>query len=273
MAKEPRTTINLSPELSRQLEQLAESFSKESAAFNVAKLVKRLRNIYVHLGTPNKEIIPSVLIEAGLLSGFADGASLAEIREWAESLRAHVDLDNKAANNPMPISTLILSAIIVPEAKVADGLSIQTITVSWQEIVKHLERNWTTAHEIPAEKWEEIIAGAFKKEGYDEVILTHRSGDDGRDVIAIRKGIGTVKILGSVKAYGPGRLVRHDDVRALVGVLAMEPDSSKGIITTTSDFAPKIYTNPKYTALMPTRLELVNGKQLQEWLVKLAKVH
>lgn len=119
--------------------------------------------------------------------------------------------------------------------------------------------------------WEEIIAGAFKKEGYDEVILTPRSGDDGRDVIAIRKGIGTVKILGSVKAYGPGRLVRHNDVRDFVGVLALEPDSSKGIITTTSDFAPKVYTNPKYKVLMPTRLELVNGKQLQEWLSKLSK--
>jgi hypothetical protein len=68
-----------------------------------------------------------------------------------------------------------------------------------------------------------------------------------------------------------GRLVRHDDVRALVGVLAMEPDSSKGIITTTSDFAPKIYTNPQYKALMLTRLELVNGKRLQEWLARLAK--
>jgi hypothetical protein len=61
------------------------------------------------------------------------------------------------------------------------------------------------------------------------------------------------------------------DVRDLVGVLAMEPDSSKGIITTTSEFAPKIYTNAQYRALMPTRLELVNGKQLQEWLVKLSK--
>src|ERR1700674_1689501 len=30
-----------------------------------------------------------------------------------------------------------------------------------------------------AERWEEIVAGAFKKAGYDEVTLTPRSGDHG----------------------------------------------------------------------------------------------
>ena len=55
-----------------------------------------------------------------------------------------------------------------------------------------------------AEKWEEMIAGAYSRAGFDEVILTPRSGDYGRDVIAIRKGIGCIKIIGSVKAYKPG---------------------------------------------------------------------
>jgi len=41
--------------------------------------------------------------------------------------------------------------------------------------------------------------------------------DHGRDVIAIRRGIGCIKIIGSVKAYKPGKLVRYDDVRALAG--------------------------------------------------------
>jgi hypothetical protein len=62
-----------------------------------------------------------------------------------------------------------------------------------------------------------VIAGAFKKAGYDEMTITPRSGDFGRDVIAVKNGIGCVKIIGSVKAYAPKRCVGQDDVRALLG--------------------------------------------------------
>ncbi|WKA31343.1 restriction endonuclease [Bradyrhizobium roseum] len=281
MADKPKIRLNIdvSPELARQLEELVESFGRTSKTEQIRRevavqLLKRTRDIHTQGSFAlHTDIKPSALLTTGVLDGL-QGVYDPGLREFLLKVPHHGSastIEPEAEAAEKPVSTLVMSALIVPESTVADGLSIQTITLSWQAIVKHLEKNWDHAHEIPPEKWEEIIAGAFKAEGYDEVILTPRSGDDGRDVIAIRKGIGTVKILGSVKAYGPGRLVRHDDVRALVGVLAMEPDSSKGILTTTSDFAPKIYTNPKYAALMPTRLELVNGKQLQEWLVRLAK--
>jgi len=106
---------------------------------------------------------------------------------------------------------------------------------------------------------------------YDEVILTPRSGDHGRDVVAIKNGIGCIRIIGSVKAYAPGNLVRPDDVRALAGVLHGDLKASKGIITTTSDFAPSIPTDPYLAPLMPYRLELMNGIKLMEWLNKLTK--
>jgi hypothetical protein len=110
---------------------------------------------------------------------------------------------------------LVLTGIIIPEGRTADGMLIKSTSAVWDEIVKALGANWSVAPEIPHEKWEEIVAGAFKKDGYDEVTLTPRSGDFGRDVIAIRRGIGRVKIIGSVKAYAPGNLVRYDDVRRL----------------------------------------------------------
>jgi restriction system protein len=53
----------------------------------------------------------------------------------------------------------------------------------------------------------EIIAGAYHRSGFDEVILTPRSGDHGRDVIAIKKGIGSIRVIDQVKAYKPGHLV------------------------------------------------------------------
>ena len=116
-----------------------------------------------------------------------------------------------------------------------------------------------------------MIAAAFDQAGYDEVILTPRSGDHGRDVVAIKKGILCVRIIGSVKAYAPGKLVRPDDVRALAGVLYGDQKASKGIITTTSDFAPSIASDPYLAPLMPYRLELMNGMRLREWLIKLTK--
>ncbi|MEJ0011642.1 MAG: restriction endonuclease [Bauldia sp.] len=137
----------------------------------------------------------------------------------------------------------------------------------WTNIVDFLGADWSRAKD----KWEEIVAGAFDKAGYDEVILTPRSGDHGRDVIATKHGVGSVKILGSVKAYSPGRLVRHDDARALLGALGNERDASKGIIVTTSDFAPGISTDPFIEPSIPTRLELMNGDGLRSWLRDLRK--
>jgi restriction system protein len=104
-----------------------------------------------------------------------------------------------------------------------------------------------------------------------EVVLTPRSGDYGRDIIAIRHGIGCIKIIGSVKAYKPGHLVKHDDVRALLGVMSGEQNTSKGIISTTSDFAPRISSDPFIKPFLPTRLEMMNGETLKNWLIALAK--
>lgn len=167
-------------------------------------------------------------------------------------------------------AVLVVNGIIIPERKTAEGILLRSTSAIWIDIVKRLSGDWSVARQLTAEQWEEIVAGAFSKDGFDEVTLTPRSGDFGRDVIAIRRGIGCLKILGSVKAYSPGHLVRHDDVRALLGVMSGERDTSKGMVVTTSDFAPKIATDPFIAPFVPYRLELMNGTQLQEWLTKLS---
>jgi len=132
-----------------------------------------------------------------------------------------------------------------------------------------LAREPALAFQIEARKWEEIIAGAYKTAGFDEVTLTPRSGDLGRDVIAIKRGIGTVRIIDQVKAYKPGHLVTANDVRALLGVLEGDK-ASKGFLTTTSDFAPRLLNDILLRPFMPSRLELVNGKALLARLKELA---
>lgn len=65
-----------------------------------------------------------------------------------------------------------------------------------------------------------------------------------------------------MKAYKPGHKVDANDVRAIFGVLSADPKANKGIITTTSEFAPKIESDPLLAPFIPNRLELVDGKKL-----------
>ena len=89
-------------------------------------------------------------------------------------------------------------------------------------------------------------------------------------MIAIKKGLGEVRIIDQVKAYKPGHLVTANDVRALMGVLQND-GASKGFLTTTSDFAPKIVKDPLITPFIPQRLDLINGQKLILRLQELAK--
>ncbi len=168
-------------------------------------------------------------------------------------------------------AALLVQGVVEPYDSTSEGQLVHAFVLPWRTIVERLKKDWMLAFKIPPRIWEEMIAAAFDQEGYDEVILTPRSGDYGRDVVAIKKGIGCIRIIGSVKAYAPGNLVRADDVRALAGVLHVDHKATKGIITTTSDFAPGIPTDPYIAPLMPYRLELMNGIKLMEWLNKLTK--
>ena len=171
----------------------------------------------------------------------------------------------------LPDIGFILKSVIVAVDKTAEGRLIESVGIPWIEIVELLAKDWSIAFQIPPEKWEEIVAGAYKKAGFDDVIITPRSGDYGRDVIAIKKGIGSVRVIDQVKAYSPSNLVTANDVRALLGVLHCE-GASKGFLTTTSNFAPGIVKDPFITPLVPSRLELIHGEALLERLKNLARI-
>jgi hypothetical protein len=47
-------------------------------------------------------------------------------------------------------------------------------------------------------------------------------------------------------------------------LLALDQGASKGIVTTTSMFAPGVYT--EFERLIPDRISLRNGEQLRDWL-------
>jgi restriction system protein len=164
----------------------------------------------------------------------------------------------------------LLQAVVVPGEKTHEGQIIEAVTVPWFDIIEAILKDPKTAFEISPRKWEEIVAGAYHRAGFDEITLTPPSGDGGRDVIAVKKGLGVVRIIDQVKAFGPTHLVSANDVRALMGVLHCD-GASKGFLTTTSDFAPLLRTDPLISPLIPQRLGLVDGKMLVGRLRDLTK--
>lgn len=154
-----------------------------------------------------------------------------------------------------------MQALVTLGPKVPDAQRIAAVAPVWSEIGRIVAADRNALFQIPPEKLEQMIAGWYAKMGYD-VTLTPRSGDLGRDVIAEKPGVLSVRIIDQVKAYSPGRLVGANDVRALLGVLQADRSASKGLVTTTSAFAPRIETDPFLAPFMPYRLELVDGKEL-----------
>ena len=166
-----------------------------------------------------------------------------------------------------PTPTLILQTALVDLGpKTSEGHTIQAVTVPWLEIAKALENDPQLLFEFVnnPRKFEEFIAGAYRQAGYSNVELTPPSGDRGRDVIATMSGVVIVRVLDQVKAYAPGHVVEANDVRAMHGVLDRDKNASRGVVTTTSKFAPGVLK--EYEEYIPNRLELRDGPTLGEWL-------
>jgi len=154
---------------------------------------------------------------------------------------------------------------------VPEGTLIGKPTVPWFELQRQLLKDasflfWFAQY---PRKFEEFIAGMYHLDGWTDVILTPQSGDYGRDVIATTYGSCAVRVLDSVKARSRGKLVRHADVRDMFGVISADPGASKGAITTTTDFEPRIAFNPQLAPYIPFQLQLRNGAQVIDWLKRL----
>jgi restriction system protein len=149
-----------------------------------------------------------------------------------------------------------------------EGLLVKAAAVPWFEILKQIARDPEFMFKFAQRprKFEEFLAGAYRTHGWDDVTLTPASADRGRDVIATKPGFYSIRVLDQAKAFSPGHLVDHNDVRAMLGVLSTDQNALKGLITTTSDFAPTILAGDEFSRFIPYRLELKNGSRLLKWL-------
>jgi len=170
-----------------------------------------------------------------------------------------------------PVGLLGFRGVLYKGETGKQGAIIIRPAVLWREYCTRVVADWQSAYEIPSDIWEEIVAGAFSQARFSEVILTPRSRDGGKDVIAVRHGPLSMKVFASVKAYGPDNKVKYDDVRALAGVVHMDVSVTKGILVTTSTFPTLMLEDEHLKNVIPHRIELMHGKALREWLESLLR--
>lgn len=171
-------------------------------------------------------------------------------------------------------SSFLMQAVVIPGAKTTDGQIIIAVTEPWYDIIEFLAKYPDQIYKIHPRKLEQLIAGAYEREGY-KVTLTPYSGDLGRDIIAEkkeiraeRKDIGLIRIVEDVKRYKPDHLVKASEARSLVGVMTMD-NATKGYLSTTSDFAPKLREDRLIKPLLlDNRLVLIHGDMIIERLIK-----
>jgi restriction system protein len=212
-----------------------------------------------------------------------DSATPALIEQWRRHSRqavgsvvievptGHITAEGQSPSVIQYPEILLQAAVVSLGSSIPEGHIVEAVAIPWFEILKQLEQDPDFLFKVPWRKLEEIVAGAYVRAGWPDVVLTPRSGDRGRDVIATRPGVCSVRIVDQVKAYKKGHLVTADEVRSMLGVLQVDPNVSKGLVTTTSLFAPGIEDDSGLRAFMPFRLELKNGDQLREWFATLLR--
>src|SRR5215472_6925596 len=101
--------------------------------------------------------------------------------------RWHIDMPFPTLRVFEPAApSILLQTVIIRGHRTNEGTFIEAVALPWFTIIALLNNDPDIAYQLPPEKWEEIIAGVYKQAGFDEVILTPRSGDLGRDVIATK---------------------------------------------------------------------------------------
>jgi restriction system protein len=191
------------------------------------------------------------------------------IRASVGTIFVHEERNHVLLDNPQPTDFMLQAAVTLGEST-DEGRIVEATSIPWLAFFAYARRHPDKLHEIGWRVWEEIIAAAYQEAGY-RVTLTPRSGDKGVDVIAARSGVVTVRYFEQVKAYKPDNLVTLDDVSSMLGVLQREPNVSRGIVTTTSGFAPGVLTDPSITKFMPYRLDLRARDGLIAWLEEMTK--
>ena len=198
-----------------------------------------------------------------------NGRSGVRAPEWIVAPPSPTSNEQQSRDVIQAADVVLQATLVYFGSGATDGQIVEAVAPPWFEILRHVEKDPEFLFRIPWRTLEEIIAGAYTRAGWPEVILTPRSGDGGRDIIATKPGVLSVRVFDQIKAYRKGHVVTADEIRSMLGVLTANANVSKGLVTTTSRFAPGIERDVRLRAFIPYRLELKDGDELRRWLLAL----
>lgn len=177
-----------------------------------------------------------------------------------------------AEQRALTVGTLdfLKGTLLIFRGSSAEGQLVAAVGRTWLQMLRFLETDPDAVMRMRPREWEEFIAGCYDRDGY-QVTLTPSAGDFGRDVIAEKPGVGAIRVLDQVKRYKPGHLVTAEEVRAFLFV-AQADRATKGFITTTSDFAPRLLKDPFIAPHIQSGfLEPRSREKTLAWLKDLSK--
>lgn len=120
-------------------------------------------------------------------------------------------------------------------------------------------------HKMDAYIFENLIGELLERLGYENVVITKRSGDNGIDLTAhlTFEGITSVRTVVQVKRYQESNNISNAVVAQLRGSAEVD---QRGLIITTSDFTKSAMAEARAGNKMP--VALVNGERLVDLLIK-----
>lgn len=138
--------------------------------------------------------------------------------------------------------------------------------------LKLISRILRAPHEVrnlSPRQFEEFVAETLIQLGFQNVILTPRSRDGGKDVIASNQINGIpLSFYFECKKYSEGNKVQLESLRALLGTLAHDArDVNKGVLVTTSTFTK----GSKEFILSESRLDGKDYDGILGWIGELKK--
>lgn len=154
---------------------------------------------------------------------------------------ADVDLskDDEAPEDPTDIAERAEEQII--EIVPADTLErLKRVDFAPITLLDDVLRDPDAMRALSARDFEGFVATLIEQLGFEDVTLTPRSGDGGRDVLAVKRIHGlSILCAFECKRYAANRPIGPDIARSLLGVISHgETRATTGILVTTSYFTP-----------------------------------
>jgi hypothetical protein len=172
-------------------------------------------------------------IAARLNAGILDAGFLGEL-----------DLsEGEAGEEPEPTDEAAIQTVESRLVEIASPESLETLrSVDFAPIVllDRALRNPGMMRQMEARDFESFIASLVEQLGFEDVVLTPGSRDQGRDVLATKHVHGiSIFFAFECKRYSADRPVGPDIARALLGTISHAATrATKGVLVTTSRFTP-----------------------------------